>query len=227
MIFRRLPASSSFVLAAARLRALQPDPWPRGEKTRHLRGRIQKNNQPSPTARVVTGPGPYALLTLVALMGAAYRVSGPPCAGTSVRRCMPQGFVILTAKPVRRSRRKGPAAGTWPGRSRCRRRPGPGSGRETGADPGLSACPAPGRRPCPRTPRQSPPPRPRPPRRGSKRLPDTSVSLPGIMLSDEGGQGERARSRRSARSGGRLLGRLAAAAQDPRSRAGAGRGSRA
>ncbi len=34
MIFRRSPASSSFVLAAARLRALQPDPWPRGEKTR-------------------------------------------------------------------------------------------------------------------------------------------------------------------------------------------------
>ena len=34
MIFRRLPASSSFVLAAARLRALQRDPGPRGEKTR-------------------------------------------------------------------------------------------------------------------------------------------------------------------------------------------------
>jgi hypothetical protein len=29
MIFRRLPASSSFVLAAARLRALQLGPWPR------------------------------------------------------------------------------------------------------------------------------------------------------------------------------------------------------
>jgi hypothetical protein len=37
----------------------------------HLRGRIQKNSQPSPAARVVTGPGSYALLTLVALMGAA------------------------------------------------------------------------------------------------------------------------------------------------------------
>ena len=71
MIFRRLPASSSFVLAAARLRALQLDPWPRGEKTRHLQGRIQENSQPSPAARVVTGPGSYALLTLVALMGAA------------------------------------------------------------------------------------------------------------------------------------------------------------
>jgi len=74
MIFRRLPASSSFVLAAARLRALQPDPWPRGEKTRHLQGRIQENSQPSPAARVVTGPGPYALLTLVALMGADVRM---------------------------------------------------------------------------------------------------------------------------------------------------------
>src|SRR5947199_10284552 len=33
-IFRRLPASSSFVLAAARLRALQLDSWPRGGKDR-------------------------------------------------------------------------------------------------------------------------------------------------------------------------------------------------
>jgi len=33
-ISRRWPASSSSVLAAARLRALQPDSWPRGEKTR-------------------------------------------------------------------------------------------------------------------------------------------------------------------------------------------------
>ena len=32
-----------------------------------------------------------------------------------------------------------------------------------------------------------------------KRLPGTSVSLPGITLSDEGGQGERAQSRRYAR----------------------------
>jgi hypothetical protein len=142
---------------------------------------------------------------------AADRVSGPPCAGTSVRRCMPQGFVILTAKPVRRSRRKGPAAGTRPGRSRCRRRLGPGFGPETGAGPGLSACPAPGRRPCPRTPRQSRPPRPRPPRRSSKRLPETPVSLPGITLSDEGGQGERARSRRYGRQPARRQGRLSCA----------------
>src|SRR5439155_4070417 len=47
-ISRRLPASSSFVLAAVRLRALQRDSWPRGGKDRQLRGRIQKNSQPSP-----------------------------------------------------------------------------------------------------------------------------------------------------------------------------------
>lgn len=38
----------------------------------------------------------------------------------------------------------------------------------------------PGRRPCRRTPRQS-----RPPLRSSERLPETSVSLPGITLSDK------------------------------------------
>jgi len=75
MIFRRLPASSSFVLAAARLRALQLDPWPRGGRTGQLRGRIQKNSQPSPAARLVPGPDSYALLTVVALMGAADRAS--------------------------------------------------------------------------------------------------------------------------------------------------------
>jgi len=42
--------------------------------------------------------------------------------GTSVRRCMPHGFVILTAKPIAGHDAKGPAAGTRPGRSRCRRR---------------------------------------------------------------------------------------------------------
>ena len=75
MIFRRSPASSSFVLAAARLRALQLDPWPRGGRTGQLRGRIQKNSQPSPAAHVVTGSGSYALLTLVALMGADERMT--------------------------------------------------------------------------------------------------------------------------------------------------------
>ena len=123
-------------------------------------------------------------------------------AGISVRRCMPHGVVILTAQPIAGHDAKGQRREPRPGRSRCRRRPGPGSGPDTGASPGSSACPAPGRRPCPRTPRQSRPPRPRPPRRSSKRLPEKSVSLPGITLSDEGGQGERARSRRCARQSG-------------------------
>jgi len=51
MILRRLPASSSFVLAAARLRALQLDSWPRDEKTRAPARKIQKNSQPSPDGR--------------------------------------------------------------------------------------------------------------------------------------------------------------------------------
>jgi hypothetical protein len=65
--------------------------------------------------------------------------------------------------------------------------------------PGSSACPHPGSRPCRGTPRQN-----RPPLRSSKRLPGTSISLPGITLSDEGGQGERARTRRSYLSRWRL-----------------------
>ena len=36
--------------------------------------KIQKNSQPSPAAHIVTGSGSYALLTLVALMGAASRM---------------------------------------------------------------------------------------------------------------------------------------------------------
>jgi hypothetical protein len=54
MIFRRLPASGSFVLAAARLQALKLDPGPRGGKDRQLRGRIQKNSQPNPAARLAS-----------------------------------------------------------------------------------------------------------------------------------------------------------------------------
>lgn len=117
-------------------------------------------------------------------------------AGASVCRCMPHGFVILTAKPIAGHHAKGP-----------RREPGQDDPDAAGAqdlDPDRRQAPAldhrraplPGRRPCPRTPLQSRPPRPRPPRRSSKRLPETPVSLPGITLSYEGGQGERARSRR-------------------------------
>jgi hypothetical protein len=77
MISRRLPASDP---AAAR--------------------KIQKNSQASPTAPLVTGLGPYALLTMVALMGAAVREEswfGLIWIVTQVRRLMHvQAFHGLT-----------------------------------------------------------------------------------------------------------------------------------
>jgi hypothetical protein len=105
------------------------------------------------------------------------------------------GFVILTAQPMAGHDAEGQ-----------RREPGQYDPDAAGAqelDPGRRQAPA-------RiivvphtlaaghaggTPRQN-----RPPLRSSKRLPGTSVSLPGITLSDEGGQGERARTRRSNRT---------------------------
>ena len=74
-IFRRLPASSSFVLTAARLRRSSLTPGRAARRTGSCEEGIQKNSQPSPAARVVTGPDPYALLTVVALMGAEIRMS--------------------------------------------------------------------------------------------------------------------------------------------------------
>ena len=105
-------------------------------------------------------------------------------------------FVILTAKPIAGHAQR--ASGGNSGQD------DPAAAGALDVDPGRRQAPAldhrraphPGRRPCRRTPRQS-----RPPLRSSKRLPGTSVSLPGITLSDKGGQGERAHCRRSGRSG--------------------------
>ena len=108
------------------------------------------------------------------------------------------GFVILTAKPIAGHAQRR-AAGTRPRRSSCRGRPRRwirAGDRHQPLD--HRRAPHPGRRPCRRTPRQS-----RPPLPSSKRLPGTSVSLPGITLSDKGGQGERAHCRRSGASTGR------------------------
>jgi hypothetical protein len=77
MIHRRSPASSSFVLAAARLRALQLDPPARRREPAAAR-KIQKKSQ-APARRYqakATGLIPYALLTSMALMGAAYSADG-------------------------------------------------------------------------------------------------------------------------------------------------------
>src|SRR6266568_4424683 len=85
-IFRRSPASSSFVLAAARLRALQLDPGRAAAGPAAARKDPEEQSAQARRRRVVTGSGSYALLTPVALMGAADRVF-PDChgAGTSVR----------------------------------------------------------------------------------------------------------------------------------------------
>jgi hypothetical protein len=71
------------------------------------------------------------------------------------------------------------------------------SGPEMGTSPGSSNGPEPGRRPCPGTLWRSRPPRPRPPERRRIRLPGASILYPGITLSDERGEGERAHYRRS------------------------------
>jgi len=78
MIRRRSLASSSFVLAAPRLRALQLDPASTATWTRQLRRRSRRNSQAQPgdTNAKATGPILHALLTPLALMGAADRADG-------------------------------------------------------------------------------------------------------------------------------------------------------
>jgi hypothetical protein len=74
MIFRRLPASSSFVLAAARLRALQLDsPRAAADPGNCEEDPEEQSAQPG-AGTLVTGPGLHALLTLMALMGAVILV---------------------------------------------------------------------------------------------------------------------------------------------------------
>jgi len=71
MIGRRSPASSSFVLAAARLRALQQDPSAHGSTTPAATRMIQKISQPGHNC----GHRARRLhpLDIMALMGAAER----------------------------------------------------------------------------------------------------------------------------------------------------------
>ena len=64
MIRHRSPASSSFVLAATRLRALQLDPGPRDGRKYSSYEEEQENDQTKPGRyKQVTGPGQHALLT--------------------------------------------------------------------------------------------------------------------------------------------------------------------
>jgi hypothetical protein len=72
MIRRRWQASSSSVLAAPRLRALQLNPSSTATRIRQLRRRSRKNSwaQPGDTVKAA-GLMTRALLTQLALMGAA------------------------------------------------------------------------------------------------------------------------------------------------------------
>ena len=70
MIGCRLPASSSFVLAAARLRALQLDTGPRGSQSTAATRKSQNSQAKPGQPEQVTGPDPRALLTTGPPMGA-------------------------------------------------------------------------------------------------------------------------------------------------------------
>jgi hypothetical protein len=112
--------------------------------------------------------------------------------GTSVRRCMPDGVRHPDGEAGRRSRAKGERRERRAGRSSCRRRPGRGSGPETGTSPRSLACLAP----------------PADGHAGERRgradrhcaavngCPKRPSPYPGITLSDKGGRGERAHCRR-------------------------------
>ena len=73
MTGRRLPAPSSFVLAAERLRALQLDTACTTAQTGSDEKKPQATVPPSPAiASKVTGPGQYPLLTKGVPMGATF-----------------------------------------------------------------------------------------------------------------------------------------------------------
>jgi hypothetical protein len=59
MIRRRSPASSSFVRAAARLRALQLDPTSHGDVNQAAAQKIPKNSQAQPGDTTQKPPGQY------------------------------------------------------------------------------------------------------------------------------------------------------------------------
>jgi hypothetical protein len=213
-----LPASSSFVLAAARLRALQPDPGPRGEKDQQLRGRIQKNGQPSPAARshrvkfvcpLDTG-GPYGCRRQGLLGSLWCWHSRPSCMRHGDRCPWRRSWSRVTAQGVSGSPGRdarmppGPRGWIfgWPGCMETLGDPGPGG---TDASPGFIQREPRTAGQVPGMSRWSRPLRSRVAR--GVRLPGTSAPCPAVTLSDTGGQGERAHSRR--RRGRRLLGWLA------------------
>ena len=123
IIGRRSPASSSFVLAAPRLRALQLDPGPRDSTNRQRRGKPQQQS-PQPGGPTATGhqARPPCLLTARAPMGA----QTPALAdGSRVPQAPVVSFIGLSFEP-RAVRPPGSAAAVVPGHR------GPGTGLNAG-----------------------------------------------------------------------------------------------
>jgi hypothetical protein len=74
MIRRRWAASNSFVLTAARLRALQLDPFQHGDANQAAAKKIpEEQSGPARRHRIAAGPMTHTLLTQLALMGAAMK----------------------------------------------------------------------------------------------------------------------------------------------------------
>ena len=102
----------------------------------------------------------------------------PDChgAGASVRRCMPDGSVIRTAKLIVGPTAEGERRELRPGRSGCRRCLDLDPGPQMDTSPGSSSGPEPGS-PCPGMPRRNRLPQPRPPGRRPMRPPGSPIFL--------------------------------------------------
>ena len=131
----------------------------------------------------------------------------PPTGSSRVRwhwllrpQRMPHGSVYLSAKLIAGHGAEGERREPWPGRSGCRRCPRPESRAGDGRQPRVIQRAAPRQAAMLGNVAVEPAGTVRPAGRRRMRLPGTSVSLPGITLSDEGSQGERARTRRSNRT---------------------------
>ena len=102
----------------------------------------------------------------------------PDChgAGASVRRCMPDGSVIRTAKLIVGPTAEGERWELRPGRSGCRRCLDLDPGPQMDTSPGSSSGPEPGS-PCPGMPRRNRLPQPRPRGRRPMRPPGSPIFL--------------------------------------------------
>ena len=156
----------------------------------------------------------YASHVWTGMRASACRRQGlPDChgAGASVRRCMPDGSVIRTAKLIAGHAAEGERWELRPGRSGCRRCLDLDPGPQMDTSPGSSSGPEPGRRPCPGMPRRNRLPQPRPPGRRPMRSPGSSIFLFRYHAERRGRAEENARGPAVRRG---LVGRVASSGKD-------------